>query len=71
MDELLAKVDYVPGLAVRYCCSDGKTITLGKILETFPNVAIDGKATRQLQPSSEPSLSEEEKETEIYTNIFT
>jgi len=36
----------VPGLAVRFCCRDGKNLTLAKILETFPNVNIDGTATR-------------------------
>ena len=45
-DDLLAKADYVPGLAIRYCCVDGKTLTLAKILETFPCVATDGRATR-------------------------
>ena len=29
---------------------DGKALTLAKILETFPSVAIDGKATRQPTP---------------------
>jgi hypothetical protein len=45
-DDLLAKVDYVPGLAVKFCCQDGKELTLAKILDLFPNVAPDGTASR-------------------------
>lgn len=45
-DDLLARVDYVPGLAIKFCCQDGKEQTLAKVLDLFPNVAPDGTASR-------------------------
>ena len=45
-DDLLARVDYVPSLAIKFCCKDGKMQTLTRILESFPNIAPDGSATR-------------------------
>lgn len=46
LDELLRQVDYVPALAIKFCCKDGKVQTLSKILEHFPNIAADGSAMR-------------------------
>jgi len=43
---LLARVDYVPGLAIKFCCQDGKEQTLAKVLDLFPNVAPDGTASK-------------------------
>ena len=48
-DELLSKVDYVPSLAIKFCCKDGKTQTLARILESFPNIGADGSATREAE----------------------
>ena len=53
-DELLSQVDYVPSLAIKFCCKDGKTQTLAKILESFPNISDeDGKATRTANETHE------------------
>ena len=54
-DELLSQVDYVPGLAIKFCCKDGKAQTLAKILEYFPNIAPDGSAMRNKEDTIEDS----------------